>query len=202
MKTRKKDPLNTKVSPGTYLLCLLISFVSTVVTFAFGLVTGLGIALSNGYTGSYLESENFIQKHQEEHLTIMVFNYLKQFFDSYFGVTFVILLAAMFLLVILMWFAARKNAYAFVKFQAAVTACSSLLMILLPVLLMIIGVHSSVELANPQNTLLFSAYIKSALFILIAIGVAMMALAFLAEFAAATITKKRKEAYIARQKSI
>lgn len=198
MKRIKKNPLNTKVRPGTYFLCLLLSFIITILSFLLWLVTGLGIALSDGYVNSYLESDNFIQRHEDEHLTVRVCSLLKQLLNDYFGAAFFILLVTVLFFAILLWFASRKNSYAFVKFFAAISTSSGLLMILLPALCLILGVHSSVRLANSQNTTLFSAYIKSSMFILIALGVALLALAFLAEYGAATITKKRKQAYIAK----
>lgn len=199
MKKIKNDPLKTKATPGTYFLCLLLSFVSTITVFVFWLVTGLGIALASGYTTSYLESENFIQKHYDEHLTIRVCHYLQQFLKEHFLLLFFGLMAVCVVLIVLMWYSSRKNSYVFVKFQAAITTTSGLLMILFPVLLMILGVHSSVKLVNAQNTLLFSAYIKSSCFILIAIGIVLLALAFMEEFLAATITKNRKNAYMKAQ---
>ncbi|MBE7057002.1 MAG: hypothetical protein E7388_06145 [Ruminococcaceae bacterium] len=192
---KNKDPLKTKANPLTYFLCLFLAFISTITTFALWLFTSLKIALASGYTTSYLESEQFIKKHSDEHLTITICNFIQEFLKSHFVLIFIGLMVVCILLIVALWFSSKRNSYIFVKFQAAITATSGILMILLPALLLILGLSRSVKLVNAQNTALFSAFIKSTCFIIIAIGVILLAVAFMEEFLAATIAKNRKSIY-------
>ena len=199
MKTINKDPLKVKTSVGTYFLCLLLSLVSSMTAFSFWLLACLNISLNSGYTDKYLESPKFIEKHHKEHLTIRLCHYIKDFLSNNFWWIFIIVFALCILLIYAMWRATKKNSYVFMKFQSSVTLISGILMILLPIFMLVAGLHSKVKLVNQQNTLLFSAFLRSSCFIMIAIGILLLALAFMEEFLAATILKNRKASYIRAQ---
>ena len=204
-KRLKNNVLNTKVRLGTYLLCLLITFVQTLVTFALWLLVGIRTALSQQNVSSYLESGHFLERHWDEAIHVLACQYIKQFLDGHFTKLLWILIAVTLLNLIFLWLASRKNAYVVAKFISARLCSAGLLMIGFPSVCLAFGLHSSVKLTNAQNTLLFSAYLKSSLFILIASGVALLALAFIFEFFASTIVKKRRDAYLnrlARQEAI
>lgn len=194
-KKIKNNALNTKVRLGTYFLCLLLTFIGTLVTFAFWLLIGLRISLSSGNVSSYLENGNFLDIHNSEAAHVLACNYIKKFLDTYFTKILIVLLVASFILLILLWMASKKNAYVVAKFMSARLCSSGIILIALAAICLMTGIHSSVKLVNAQNTLLFSSYLKSSLFILIALGVALLAFAFIFEFAASSIARKRKEAY-------
>ncbi len=194
-KKIKNNALNTKIKLGTYFLCLLLTFIGTLVTFTLWLLIGLRIALSSGNLSSYLENGNFLDIHNSEAVHVLACNYMKKFLDMHFTKILFVLLIISTLLLILLWLASKKNAYVVAKFMSARFCSSGIVLIAVAAICLIIGVHSSVKLINAQNTLLFSAYLKSSLFILIAFGVALLAFAFIFEFAASSIARKRKEAY-------
>ncbi len=196
MKKTKNDPLKSKASYGTYFLCLFLALLSCLTAFAFWLLIGLDISFNSGYTTSYLESDNFIARHQDEHLIIRLSHYVQNFLSENFWILFLILFVLCIIFIILMWFASKKNSYVFMKFQSAVTVLSGLLMLLLPAGILLMNIPGLVKLVNHQNTLLFSAFIKSSCFILIAIGILLLAVAFAEEFLAATILKNRKNSYL------
>ncbi len=194
-KRIKNNVLNTKVRLGTYFLCLLLTFIETLVTFALWLFVGLRIALSSGNVSSYLENGNFLDIHSSEALHVLACKYIKNFLDRHFTMILLLLLLASVILLVLLWLASQKNAYVVAKFTSACLCSAGILMIAGAAICLIMGVHSSVKLINAQNTQLFRAYLSSSLFILIALGVGLLAFAFLFEFSASSIVRKRKEAY-------
>lgn len=197
-KKIKNNALNTKVRLGTYFLCLLLTFLGTLVTFVLWLSVGLRIALSSGNVSSYLESGNFLDVHNSEALHVLACNYLKKLLDRHFIKILLLLLIVSVILLVLLWLASKKNAYVVAKFTSARLCSAGILMIVGAATCLIMGVHSSVKLINAQNTQLFRAYLSSSLFILIAFGVGLLAFAFLFEFAASSIARKRKEAYCSK----
>lgn len=194
-KKIKNNVLNTKVRLGTYLLCLLLTFIGTLVTSVLWLSIGLRISLSGGNVASYLENGNFLDMHNSEALHVLACSYIKKFLDMHFTKLLLLLLAVSFVLLIVLWLASKKNAYVAAKFISARLCSSGIIIIALSSICLILGLHSSVKLINAQNTQLFSAYLKSSLFIMIALGVALLAFAFIFEFAASSIARKRKEVY-------
>lgn len=196
MKQIKNDPLKAKTTFGTYFLCLFLAFISCLTAFSFWLFIGVKIAFNSGYTSSYLENPNFISMHHDEHLIIRLIYYVQNFLENNFGLIFFILLILCILLIVIMWFATKRNSYVFMKFQSSVTVLSGLLMLLFPIALLMLDVHNMVKLVNHQNTILFSAFLKSSCFIMIAIGILLLAIAFVEEFLAATILKNRRTSYI------
>ena len=194
-KKLKNNILNTKVRLGTYFLCLLLTFIGTLITFTLWLCVGLRMALSPKNVSSYLENGSFLDKHNSEAIHVIVCNYIKKFLDGHFTQILWALVAASVIFLIFLWLASKKNVYVVAKFMSACLCSSGILIIVLSVICLATGVHSSVKLINAQNTQLFSAYLKSSFFILIAVGVALLAFAFIFEFIASSIAKKRKEAY-------
>ncbi len=189
------DPLKIKTSPVSYFLCLFLAFLSTATTFALWITLSFGIILNSNYYSTFLESKTFIEKHNGEHLVIRLCHILQQLLEKYFILATGIFLLACILLVVLMWFASKRNSYVFVKFQSAVTATTGLLLILLPVLALVLKIPSSVRLINVENTMLFTAYLKSSCFVIIAAGVVLLAIAVMEEVLATTIAKNRNKTY-------
>lgn len=194
-KRLRNNPLNTKVMLGTYFLCLLLTFLSTLVTYALWLLIGLRVALSSGNVSSYLENGNFLDLHSGEALPVMACKYIKQLLDRHFTKALIAILLLSAVLLLLLWLASKRNSYVVAKFIAACLCSAGILMILVPALCLFLGLHKSAVLINTQNTLLFQGYLKSSLFILIAFGVVILAFAFISEFIAASITRKRKQLY-------
>ena len=191
MKSIENDPLNLKLKPANAILGIIASLPASLALLAVMGLSAAGIGLSHGFADNYLESALFMSVHRNEHLTVYVYDAMQRFFDSRFTFMLLLSLLALVLLLLVMYFAVSKNSYAFFKYLSGSFISCGIVLIVFPIVFMIAGIDSSPKLATPQNTLLFSSYMKSTFFIFIAFGVLALALAYVCQFAASAISRKR-----------
>lgn len=188
-KNYKKSIL--RVSPLSYIICILLSFFAAFITYLAALLTSLRIALSDSQIAERLGNKNFFTLHGDENTAAGLLSLLKTFLDRYYiyifwGVAFYLLITFL-----CIFFASRKNSYTSLKCLSVIFVSAGILLILTALLSLIFGLHSRFSFINTDNTKLFTDYARAGLLMQAALGLALLAIALIAEFLAITLAKRK-----------
>lgn len=188
-KNYKKSIL--RVSPLSYIACILIAFFATVAAYLAALATSFRVVLSDEHIAEHLGNKNFFTLHGDENEAAGLLSLLKSAMDHYYF--YVFWSVALYLLIsyICIYFASRRNSYTSLKCLSVIFVSSGILLILTALLSLVFKLHSRFSFINADNTKLFADYARSGFLMQAAFGLALLAFALLAEFLAITLAKRK-----------
>lgn len=195
MKPNEPDHIGTRLSMPRYVLCWSETMFSMFMLTAFWLFTGFKIGFSDRRIKDLLENADFFSLHEHENFTVSACNGIKTYIDRYYWIALIILIAVFVLIILTRWKLCQKNSLVFMKFTAASLFCGGIFATALTVLAFFSDFASGASFENLQNTSLFASFVKSTLFLFLAIGVLILVLAVFSQFLAETIVKNREKSY-------
>ena len=188
-KNYKKSIL--RISPLSYIVCILVAFFATFVAYLAVLATSFRVALSDDHIAEQLGNKNFFTLHGDENEAAGLLSLLKSVVDHYYFYVFWSVALYLLLSYICIYFVSRKNSYISLKCLSVIFVSSGILLILTALLSLIFKLHTRFAFINPDNTKLFTAYARSGFLMQAAFGLALLAFALLAEFLAITLAKRK-----------